>query len=319
MTTAPDMLRQFGGAPVGGGGYQGWWGGDVFFVDYDGGSVGSAGKRPDDAIKHLADAIVLAGANDTIYVRPQPPKVGGDPLYYESDPKVIVPESTTNWTIPYTSYGLSLIGTGIGVGSASAQQACLQGASGATATDPVISLNAPFCTIENIGIKSGASTASLVFANYWGDTAVQAFANSFYNVWFRNTLTSKGLHINSGNYDNVIKCNFSSCLYGIYLETDNSETSSLIIRDCDFLGLIAEITCDIWSTGGAKRVLITKCNFNHALPTGGGVKLYISFGATSTGIFSDSYMGAAVTTIETNTTLNGIFHSGVWTANGLSD
>ena len=320
MTTAPDMLRQFGGAPVGGGGFQGWWGDDVFFVDFDNGSAGAGGKSPDDAIQYLADAITLAGPNDTIYVRPRPPEVGGDAIHYSSDPGDITPESTTNWTIPWTDYGLSLIGTGIGRGHTGAQRTCLQGASGATATDPVLTLNAPFCTIENIGLKNGDSTASLIKTQWANDSSTQAGMNTFYNVWFRNTksiASFKGLHMDSGNYDSVIRCNFSSCDYGIYLDSGNSETSSLVIRDCDFLALTAEVKCSIYSTGGAKRVLMTGLNFNHVLPTGGSPNLYISFGAASTGIFSDSYMGATATTVGTNTTLNGITYSDISVAAGV--
>jgi len=318
MSTVPDLLRHLGGVPVGGSGFQGWWGDDIFFVDYDGGTVGGGAKGPEEACKYLDTAIALAGAHDTIYVRPQPPKVGGDGVHYQSDPKVILPEtSSVNWTIPWTSYGLSLIGTGIGLGSAAAQQPCLQGDATITTT-PVLSLNAPFCNIENISFKNGASTIALVYTDYWGDTAVQAFANSFYNVWFRNTgtMSNGGLFINSGNYDNVTKCNFSACTFGIYLRTDNSETSSLVIRDCDFLAKGSEVDCDIYSAGGAQRVLITGCNFNHTIPTGGGTNKYVSFGATSTGMFSDSYMGAAATTVATNTALNGITYSHVYVDDG---
>ena len=322
MTTAPDMLRQFGGAPVGANGFQGWWGDDVWFADFDSGTTGSAGTRPDDAFKYLDDAIAAAGPNDTIYVRPRAPEVGGDAIHYSSDPGDITPKTaSTNWTIPWTSYGLSLIGTGIGRGHTGAQRTCLQGDSTITTT-AVLTLNAPFCTIENLGFKNGASTTSLIYTKWANDSSTQAGMNTFYNCWFRNTAASdsfKGIRMDSGNYDSIIRCNFSSMDFGIYLESNNSEISSLVVRDCDFLGLTTEINCNIYSTGGAKRVLITGCNMNHAIPAGGSPNLYVSFGATSTGTFSDSYMGAAVTTIGTNTTLNGIFHSGVYTTNGLSD
>lgn len=320
MSTVPDLLRHLGGVPVGGSGFQGWWGDDIYFADFDHGTVGGGAKSPEEACKYLDTAIALAGPNDTIYVRPRAPEVGGDDIHYSSDPGDITPESTTvNWTIPWTSYGLSLIGTGIGVGHTGAQRTNLQGASSATATNPVLTLNAPFCNIENIGLKNGNSTASLIYTKWANDSSTQAGMNSFYNVWFRNTknpATFKGLHMDSGNYDSVIKCNFSSMDFGIYLESNNSETSSLVIRDCDFLALPAEVDCDIFSTGGAKRVLITRCNFNHIIPSG-GTNLYISFGAASTGLFSDSYMGAAATTIGTNTTLNSITFSHIWVGTGL--
>jgi hypothetical protein len=319
MTTYGDQLRQWGGVPVSSGsGFQAWWGDDVYFVDFDSGSENNGGKKPSDSFKYLDDAIALAGPNDTIYVRPRAPEVGSSP-YYSSDPGDITPKTTSvNWTIPYTSYGLSLIGTGIGVGHTGAQRTCLQGDATITTT-AVLTLNAPFCTIENIGFKNGASTTSLIYTKWANNTVTQAGMNSFYNCWFRNTAASdsfKGVRIDSGNYDSIIRCNFSSMDYGIYLETYNSETSSLVIRDCDFLGLTTEINCDIYSVGGAKRVLITGCNFNHAIPAGGSPNLYVSFGATSTGLFSDSYMGAAATTVGTNTTLNGIDYSHIYIGGG---
>jgi len=319
MSTVPDLLRHLGGVPVGGSGFQGWWGDDVFFADFDSGTVGGGAKDPGEACKYLDTAITLAGPNDTIYVRPRAPEAGGVSPYYSSDPGDITPQvATTNWTIPYTHYGLSLIGTGIGVGSAGAQRTCLQGGSTSTATNPVLTLNAPFCNIENIGFKNGASTAALIYTKWANDSVTQGGMNSFYNVWFRNTksaATFKGLHMDSGNYDNVIKCTFSSCDFGIYLSSNNNETSQLVIRDCDFMGLPAEVDCDIYSVGGAKRVLITGCNFNHSIPTGGTNK-YVSFGATSTGLFSNSYLGAAATTVGTNTTLNGILYSHIYVDDG---
>ena len=318
MTTFSDGLYQWGGVPVGGSGFRGWWGDDTWFVDFDHGSLGNGGKNPNDAYKYLDTAISNAGANDTIYVRPRAPEAGGVSPYYSSDPGDITPQAAaTNWTIPYTSYGLSLIGTGIGVGSAGAQRTCLQG--GTSTSTAVLSLYAPFCNIENIGFKNGSSTTGLVYTKWANDSVTQGGMNSFYNVWFRNTASSNGmygLHMDSGNYDNVVKCTFSSCDYGIYLSSNNSETSQLVIRDCDFMGLTTEINCDIYSVGGAKRVLITGCNFNHAIPAGGSPNLYVSFGATSTGLFSDSYMGAADTAVATNTTLNGILYSHVYVDDG---
>jgi len=91
----------------------------------------------------------------------------------------------------------------------------------------------------------------------------------------------------------------------------------MVIRGCDFQGLTADINCDIYSDGGVVNILITDCTFNHVLPTGGTHNLYIKFTSTSSGIFCNSFMGATATTVGTNTTLNGVTTSGVYTYGGL--
>lgn len=316
MSTVPDLLRHLGGVPVGGSGFQGWWGDDIFFADFDNGTIGNGAKGPDEACKYLDTAIALAGPNDTIYVRPRAPEAGGVAPYHSSDPGDITPQTaSTNWTIPWTSHGLSLIGTGIGVGSAGAQRTCLQGDATITTT-PVLTLNAPYCNIENIGFKNGASTIALIRTKFSNDSIYQAWGNSFYNVWFRNTGTTKGLNIDSGSYDNIVNCCFSSCDFGIYFETVNEQTKQETIRNCDFLGEGSDVDVDIQHIGSAYRILITKCNFNHTIPTGGSTNHYLNFSATSTGMFSDSYLGSAAAGETPNITLNGLAFSHIYAGDG---
>ena len=152
------MVTQFGGVPVGGGRYEGMWGGTVYFVDYDNGGSGTVGYKPSDAGKYLDDAISAATTNATIYIRPRSPELGtqGAGPYWGGDPGDITPKTaSTNWTIAYTKYGLSLIGTGTGVGTSAASRTCLQGDATITST-PVFTVNAPYTTFENLGIKLGA-------------------------------------------------------------------------------------------------------------------------------------------------------------------
>jgi len=312
MSNFPDMVTQFGGMPVGGNRYNGMWGGTVWFVDYDNGGVGAVGRKPSDAGKYLDDAIAAAGPNDTIYIRPRSPELGagGAGPYYGGDPGDILPKSTSNWTIPWTAYGLSIIGTGSGVGQARASVTNLQGASGATTA--VVSLNAPFCSIENIGVKTGSSTTALIKQKMADDSVTQAFHNSYYNVWFRNTGSSPGLIIDSGSYDVVEGCTFSGCAYGVIYQSYNAVPVAQVLSNSNFDNTAAGSYDDVSSTGGLTRALITGCNFNHAEPSGGGHSKYIYMATTSTGLISSCYTGSSDATVATNFTLNGLTYSNCW-------
>jgi len=302
------MVTQFGGVPVGGGRYEGMWGGTVYFVDYDNGGSGTVGYKPSDAGKYLDDAISAATHNDVIYIRPRSPELGaaGAGPYYGGDPGDITPKvAATNWTIPYTTYGLSLIGTGTGVGTSAASRTCLQG--GTTAGSPVFTVNAPYVTFENFGIKPGSSTTGLVTQSFLNSTAAQAYGNTYYNVWFRNVDATAGysLQIESGAYDNIIGCNFSGHAIGIKFLSSNDLSTDTIIRNCDFSVLVASAKCDIYGTQ-VKRILIDHCRFNHVLPTGGAPNKYVSFGSASTGLVSDCYLGSVTATVAANMDLSGI-------------
>ena len=118
MSTFPDGVFQYNGMPVGHGPYGPMWGGIVYFVDYDNGTAGTGGKSPGGAFKYLDTAISVAAHDDVIYIRPRRPELGtqGAGPYWGGDPGDITPQvAATNWTIPYTEYGLSVIGTGSGM------------------------------------------------------------------------------------------------------------------------------------------------------------------------------------------------------------
>ena len=312
MSNFPDMVTQFGGMPLGGGRYEAMWGNRVWFVDYDNGSSGNYGDKPGAAFKYFDTAISRSGHNDVIYIRPRSPELGaaGVGPYYGGDPGDILPESTTNWTIPWTSYGLSVIGTGSGVGQARASVTNLQGASGATTS--VLSLNAPFCSIENIGVKTGSSTTALIKQKMANDSVTQAFHNSYYNVWFRNTGNAPGLIIDSGSYDVVDNCTFSRCHYGVIYQSYNAVPNAQVLSNCYFDNTAAGSYDDVSSTGGMTRALITGCNFNHAEPSGGGHSKYIYMATTSTGLISSCYTGSSDATVATNFTLNGLTYANCW-------
>jgi hypothetical protein len=289
----------------------------VRFVDFDNGAVGNQGLKPSNAYKYLDTAISDAAHGDVIYIRPRSPELGaaGVGPYYGGDPGDITPQTaSTNWTIAYTKYGLSLIGTGTGIGVAGAQQTTLQGDATITST-PVFTVNAPYVTFENFGIKPGASTTGLIKQSFTNDAADQAWANSYYKIWFRNVdgqAASYSLLIDAGSYDNVIGCNFSGHKIGIRLDSINSNVNRIIVRDCDFETATTTAKAHIYSTGAITRVLFDKLTMMGTIPAGGSPNLYISIAAASTGMWSDSYIGAASSQDSTNTTLNGITYSHIY-------
>ena len=312
MSNFPDMVTQFGGVPVGGSRYNGMWGGTVYFVDYDNGVSGAAGTKPTSAGKYLDDAIAAAGANDTIYIRPRPPEAGT--TYYGGDPGDILPKTaSTNYTISYLKYGLSIIGTGTGLGPAGASRTCLQGDATITST-PVFTVNAPYVTFENLGIKPGASTTGLIKQAFVDASAQDAYANTYYNVWFRNVDAAAGysLMLDGGSYDNVLNCTFSGHPTGIYLSGTTANNTATTIRNCDFDVAFATVKCDIYSNGTVTRILVNRCNFNHTGPAGGAPNMFISFASASTGLISDCYMGHDDATIANSITANGVTNAHVW-------
>jgi len=289
--------------------------GKTYFVDFENGSDYHDGRSTFKALKNLAAAISKAAASDVIYIRPRGPELGsgGAGPYYGGDPGDITPATAANWIIPYTKYGLSLIGCGN-----HKSQTCLQGYAALTGS-PVLDIRAPYCNIENLAIKPGGSTTGLISQKFLDSTVYQAWANTYYKVWLRNVdaQAAYSLNMDSGTYDEVIGCIFSGHPIGIQLSASNDVPKAIVIRGCIFDVLTASVKCDIYAPGAVARILITECNFPHVLPSGGSPNKYIVFSAASTGLFSNSFIGATTTTVATNTTLNGVGYSGIEISLGL--
>ena len=289
----------------------------TWYVDYDGGSDDNNGKSEIKPVKNPATALSRASAGDIIYIRPRSPELGAEGAgpYYGGDPGDITPATAVNWIIPYTKYGLSLIGCGAGRGPAGRSQTCLQGHADVTAY-PVLDVRAPYSNIENLGFKAGGSTVGLVQTKFADNSIYQAWANTFYKVWFRIALATGALVMDAGSYDNIEKCTFSFMAtghgVGIMLLAGNDAPTGVVIRDCDFEGLVADIHADIQTSGAVKRILMDNLRFNHAVPTGGSPNKFVSIASASTGLLANSYCGAADATIATHFTLNGIHNAHIW-------
>lgn len=314
MSTFPDRLYHMGGVPVASLSrqeYAGWWG-ESYFVDYDYGSDGNNGTSVRTPYKYLAKAISAARKWDVIYIRPREPSTSvGSPTGH-------LPASTTNWTIPYTKHGLTLIGTNVGAGLGSSYGCLLQGTATAGAT-PALYIKAPLVTCENLGFHRGGSnlgvTGVAVKASYTDAGTDQAYQLTFSNCSFIDSDygaggKSYGLQLDSAWFSSVLNCSFFDCGFGLELKTTNSVPWGCQIIGCQFHAVANNVKCDIHLPGGVKNIVITGCNFDHTIPNAGAPNRYVyAAGTTSTGIISNCYSGAAGATVATYYVLNGIQYS----------
>lgn len=307
MTIAPDGLYQYGGMPVGGGRYEGMWGNRVWFVDYDNGLTGNVGDKPSNAQKHLQTIIDKAGEWDTIYIRPRDPDSAG------GDPQAITPASTTNWSIAYTKHGLSLIGTGLGVGMRQANMTRLQAASTVQAT-AAMTCYAPYVNFENLTFRRGGSTgAGLLIEGQTSGGSGYAFNTTVNNCGFWKigaTATKAALYYESAWHCLTANSWFEECAKGIGVGVSGSSVAGINVIGCVFNGIDTTIDTDIFSTAGGTitEVFINGCLFAHdvpALASGNLYNKYVDF-ATASGIFANSVIGSETTTITTNCDLSNV-------------
>lgn len=308
-SNAPDLLTHLGGVPVGSASkYAGWWGAKHWFVDFDNGTAGSGmGGSMDNPQKNLATAISDAAAWDVIYVRPRTPDVAG------GDPQAITPATAANWSIPNTKYGLSIIGTGVGVlPSQAAYQTRLQGESTVTDAAPLTVL-APYVCLENLSFKRGGSTG-VPLVDLSSVAAAYAFAASVDRCQFHmgdGTAGGSGaLTISSHWYAAVTNCHFERCGVGIGLTSSISNPAGVKIIGNTFNQITGANYGDIVSAATAcNRIQISDNVFEQAIPTL-GTTVYIYFPGTNTGIASNNYFGTATLVTATLMTLGGIVESG---------
>ena len=255
--------------------FKGMWGNRVWFVDYDNGSTGNSGDRPDDAQKNLQTIIDKAGEWDTIYIRPRDPDSAG------GDPQAIIPASTTNWSLPYTLHGVSLIGTGIGVGMRQANMTRLQASATVNAT-PGFLCKAPYVNFENLTFRRGGSTKSglRIEGQTPGGTGY-AFNCTVNNCGFWKigaTATEAAVYIESAWHNLIKDCWFEECAKGVGIGVSGSNVVGINVIGCTFNGIATTIDADIYATSGSTitEVLIDRCLFAHDIPALDSGHIYLS-------------------------------------------
>jgi hypothetical protein len=306
MSKVPDMMEHLGGVPVASANkYAGWWGQTVYFVDYDNGTVGASGLEMDTPQKNLATAISKANKWDVIYIRPRDPsETGGDTNY-------ITPATAANWEIPTGKYGISLIGTGVGLGMPGRWQTYLRGESTVTSS-PTLDIKSCCTTVENLAFHRGASTVGQV-RSMFTNAVRYGFGNTISNCLFRYADGAGGFISDAAWYDTVQNSTFLRCRIGIYITSGNSVPTGITITGNDFIGLTTDIDADIF-INDADRILIKDCYFNHAVPAhaSGSYLRYIYAATAATGLVANCYTGAVDPTVADNMTLNGILYSNIW-------
>ena len=289
---------------------------NVYYVDYDNGSDGYGdGRSSSKPFKNLATAISTAAAWDKIYVRPRPPDVAG------GDPQAITPATAANWSIPNTSWGLTIIGAGRGyVPNVSAYQTRLQGESTVTGTAPMTVL-APYVVLENLSFKRGGSTG-VPLVHLSSVSGAYAFAASLHRCQLHmgngTAAGSAAVLIASHWYAAITECHFERCGVGIGFTSSISNPAACVIEGCTFNQVTGANYGDIVSAATAlNRLRIHRCIFEQADPTlGTTVYIYMN-GSSNTGIVSDCYFGTATLVTATIMTLGGLVESGSKCAKGF--
>lgn len=311
MSIVPDKLYHLGGVAVGSSrDYEGWWGGETFFVDFDNGTAGVRGDEMDRPQKQLRVAINNAGRDASIYVRPRAFATG----VYGEDPQQITPDTAASFIVTKQKENLSLIGTGKGLGHASAHK-CWIGNYGSLTT-AVLTVESPGCVIENFRAQPSSSTTG-IFYSYNDGSDGDGGNTTFISNDFHDSTTAGGIRLDSTWQMSIVGNRFVNNDVGILCQSLYSVPQIFQIWDNTFAAATSEVQNDIYFTGGVKRFV---CRHNYhasGTPALGGGNLYIKMGAASTGIVADSFFGAEGTTDTTFMTLNGLLQSGNHSSDAL--
>lgn len=317
MTTFGDQLKQFGGVPVASDKFAGWWGNNVWFVDYDNGIRANDEGMND--IKHpqkdLDLAIADASAGDVIYIRPR------TSVYrYGSSPEVITPPTATNWVVPKALHHLSIIGTTTGGGlTHGVSLRSYQGL--ATFT---LRFYAQYCTLENIGFHAIAEqiNSGCVEAKEDDPGTHEGYALTVNRCNFQVYKSGHGgaLVFNSGRYNQCLNSSFWHNEVSIFLSPERKTIQGQFIIGNKFLGTTTDIDCDI-VIGNSNHIFIDSNIFDHAIPAlSGGLKnKYICTTGTAYGVVSNNYFATGSLGFNDTNSIDGMVdvankcgHSSVW-------
>jgi hypothetical protein len=256
MSTFGDGVYQFGGVPVGSGGFptMEMFAGardKVFFVDGDNGSDGNNGKSPTQATKTIQKAIdLVSGAGAVIYVFPKAASAlssgdavtGLDPTAYAET--LIIANDTPH---------LSLIGVGTGLTLGGFP--VIRKGSGTTA---LLDIRAPGCLVQNLCFNGASSTGGGISLTEVAATST-AWGTVIRNCMFKNC---KVTHANSGGaiqvpyggvWQVLVEGNrFFNCIAGVSIvSTSVSRPQDWVIRYNTFSSTVnTSVDCDLYMKGG---------------------------------------------------------------------
>lgn len=266
---------------IGGDGYAGWWGNDIWYVDDTDGSDSHSGSQPTEGKATIQAAVDIAGPNDTIYLRPR--DMGGDIVYpgYSAHGYY-----TGNIITKTTQQGLSIIGTGSGNGSIGQKVQCMIEPT-ASSTAATISVRAPGVNIENVGVKqideSAGNAGGAINATSTYNT-VQAWGLTVSNCFFKDFQAAGSgigtITLNTAHWATIQHCYFRESDMAIRIQSIEALVKAPTIKDCTFSGAAADVDCCI-KMGDVKNLLIDECRFLMAKPTAGSLDIYILMNGTA--------------------------------------
>jgi hypothetical protein len=319
MTTFGDQVFEFGGAPVGGAGrFTSPWA-THYFVDSDNGSASNGGKRPDDAMKTIQQAVNLATGGDVIYIRPRLYQWGQGFRRYEEDVSITAGSTTGSGNVAVQA-NKSLIGvTQRGIPN-DLQGVRLKYGSSKLA----LTISAPATHIENISIFAEAATTYAVLIDHDGATRSKGGDGvSLYNVGVKS---DKPLYANGGDGLQIVNCEikakYDGTMGGIQLVGSANVNSHTQIIGCSFKGgsTAAMSTAAIAITAPAYDIQIRDCYFSRDPVSGGYIT--ISASTNMSGIVANNYFASTDATAkltDLDTHAKNVWGAGNYDENGVID
>ncbi len=284
--------------------------GNVWYVDASQ-ATGSSGDGTTwtEAFLTIAEAITAASRLDVIYIAAKDiTDATGDPANY-----------TENLTIPLALDGLALVGISRGRTQGGLPQCKV----GATTTQALLRIRAPGCLIANLGFNGAGATGGGILLDDDNSTKA-AFGTSIVNCHFKNCNgpdvddAKEGGAIQwtaEGNawQVSILGCRFYKNAGGIVLiGTTNTRPQDVLIEDCDFTGMAANVDCDIWGAGGSGfgSVHVNRCTFGQLPELAVNVTLYYDFTGSLNGSISNCTFGCLVNNTAASTITFGTGGSG---------
>ena len=244
--------------------------GDYWYVDGDNGTDSdNSGASISKPLKTIQAAIDAASQDDVIFVKAL------DWEAVETDPN----SYAENLNIPLALSGLQIIGVGTG----RVQGGLPQIKVGATTTSPLLTMNAPGCSIRNMGINGYGGTGGGVLMNDDAGATMTTFGTTFENCHFKNCVPSTATNAatggaimwsaNGGAWQTRIVGNRFYKNVGdiVLIGTSNSVPQDVIIEDNVFSGPAANTDCNLYLKGGSgMNGVIVRNNEFTAFPALGG-------------------------------------------------
>lgn len=322
MTTFGDQVFEFGGAPVGSGRFSSPWA-THYFVDYDNGSASNGGKRPDDAMQTITQAVALASGGDVIYIRPRAYQLGQGFRRYVED-VTIGQGGTTGTGNVATNANISLIGVSQRSGWGGDYQGVRWKVSATNGDNLVV--RAPGTHIENIGFFNEETGRSIWFQTQTSYVYSGGDGSSVYNCGIKGT---GEIYVNGGDGLQIINCQFQAkhdgAVGGIDINGSGADTGSAVgrpmIKDCTFIGGNANnmATGPLKLAGSIYDITVRECYFSGATVDTGD---YIVLSGTIDGGVYNCYFASADAKTDLAALVDGstgLFCAGIHDANGELD